>query len=122
MTELSFLIELLLNHELPKPTKDLIAERIRSVEANMHYAKPLSPMPVNPFTALPVPPAVTQSPSTLAIMVKNGDIPATAIPPPAVIEPVAQLAQTQATATALDYRQKLMAQSKDFSKGYVKKK
>ncbi len=33
MTELSFLIELLLNHELPKPTKDLVAQRIKSVES-----------------------------------------------------------------------------------------
>lgn len=32
MGELSFLIELLLNHKLAKPTKDLIAARIKDLE------------------------------------------------------------------------------------------
>lgn len=32
MTELSFLLELLLNHKLPKKTKDAVAERIKVVE------------------------------------------------------------------------------------------
>lgn len=34
MTELSFLIELLLNHKLPKATKDAVAARIKEIEAS----------------------------------------------------------------------------------------
>lgn len=32
MTELSFLVDLLLNHKLPKPTRDAVAARIKEVE------------------------------------------------------------------------------------------
>jgi len=35
MTELTFLIELLLNHDLPKATKDLVATRIKEVEEKL---------------------------------------------------------------------------------------
>lgn len=38
MSELSFLIELLLNHELQKETKDLIAARIKEVEERFNLA------------------------------------------------------------------------------------
>lgn len=47
MSELSFLIELLLNHDLQKVTKDLVAERIKEVEASL-----IAPVRSNP------PPAV----------------------------------------------------------------
>lgn len=44
MTELSFLIELLLNHKLPKKTKDLVQARIRDIEVQPkqqpHYQQP----------------------------------------------------------------------------------
>lgn len=42
MTELQFLIDLLLNHRLTKQTKDLIAKRIGDVEAS--YAKIQKPI------------------------------------------------------------------------------
>lgn len=35
MTELSFLLELLLNHELPKPTQLAIKDRLKAVEESL---------------------------------------------------------------------------------------
>lgn len=43
MTELTFLIELLLHHELPAATKDLIAERIKEVEGVLVSPRPPPP-------------------------------------------------------------------------------
>lgn len=90
MTELSFLIELLLNHDLPKETKALIASRIKEVEQNL-TVKPVPPA----FVPSPIgggtyyssgspnnPNAVSQAPSTLALMAKHGDLPPQAVPPP----------------------------------------
>jgi hypothetical protein len=72
MTELSFLIELLLNHDLPKATKDLIASRIKEVEQTLTATR-------IPFVATSqvqnVPPKLQQAASTLAAMAKHGDIP-----------------------------------------------
>lgn len=69
MTELSFLIELLLKHDLPIATKELIAERIKEVEANLHanfQAKPAyAPIPSlqsPPAYAVPKMPAMPQVP------------------------------------------------------------
>jgi hypothetical protein len=111
LTELSFLIELLLNHDLPKPTKDLIASRIKDVEMRLHY-QPQQAMKVTwqgPNTNTPMP---QQAPSTLALMAKHGDIPAVnpapEMPP---IEPVAVIAQTPATAAALNSRNEAIAAS-----------
>lgn len=39
MTELTFLLEILLNHKLQKPTKDLILNRIKEIESS-HVATP----------------------------------------------------------------------------------
>jgi hypothetical protein len=41
MSDISFLIELLLNHKLSKSTRELIAARIREVEASPH-SRPLT--------------------------------------------------------------------------------
>ena len=64
MTELSFLIELLLNHDLPKATKDLIASRIKEVESNLVTYK-------LPNQAQNVTPRLSQAPSTLAAMARH---------------------------------------------------
>jgi hypothetical protein len=111
MTELSFLIDLLLNHELPKPTKDLIASRIREVETRLvstpsnEWLKSPAQLPMQVTLSGP-----KQAPSTLALMAKHGDIPpvmpAPEMPP---IEPVTQVAQTQATAAALSSRNSAIA-------------
>lgn len=91
MTELSFLINLLMNHKLQKVTKDLIAERITEVEANFNAKHP---MPVNTT-------GVAQAPSTLALLEKHG-----ALPP----GEGAPIAQTAATAAAMASRQQAIAQ------------
>lgn len=111
MTELSFLIDLLLNHELPKPTKEKIANRITEVEGDI-----LSRIPNPSFQqqTYHIPPQAVQrqAASTLALMAKHGDIPgmvsAPNMPP---IEPVAVVAQTPATAEAMSKRATAIAAS-----------
>ncbi len=107
MTELSFLIELLLNHDLKKETKDAVAARIREVESCLSQPRNLS-LPINNHFSDMVNAVVSstgnivkQAPSTLALMAKHGDIPPTYIPPPIESPPPpvlteAQIAQRQA--------------------------
>lgn len=98
MTELSFLIELLLNHDLKSETKKAVAARIKEVEAT------LTPRPMQ-VAQVPLPPALQKQPaSTLALMAKHGDIPN--IPPPVMppVPVVEQIAQTPATAAAMNAR------------------
>lgn len=42
MSELSFLLILLLDHKLPKPVKDLIKDRIKEIEAKPQQARSVS--------------------------------------------------------------------------------
>lgn len=106
-SELSFLIELLLNHDLPKATKDLVASRIKEVEQAL-TARPVHGTYVAPASY--VPPGLKQAPSTLAAMARHGDtvFEAPVMPP---VEPVAQIAQTAATAAALNSRNEAIAAS-----------
>ncbi len=106
MTELSFLIELLLNHDLPKATKDLIASRIKEVEQNLTTRiQPLATRQIQP-----VAPQLQQSPSTLAAMARHGDMPALVLPPEMPpVEPVAVIAQTPQTAAAMNHRNQTIA-------------
>lgn len=108
MTELGCLIELLLNHELQKVTKDFIAARIKEVEANLVS----KPQVQQQYTHTPVPPGQRQAQSTLALMAKHGDIP-NMVPAPdmPVIEPVAVIAQTPQTAAAMNHRHETIAAS-----------
>lgn len=100
ISELSFLIDLLMNHKLSRATKELIAERIKEVEANLN----------KPFTAkvtgsLPISNGGwgTQAPSTLANLEKMGGL-----PPIESEAPVEQIAQTPAAAQALQRRAEAM--------------
>ena len=106
MTELSFLIDLLLNHDLPAKTKHVIAERIKEVESNL-VAKPIQQQ-----IQYHVPNMPAQAPSTLALMAKHGELPpimpAPQMPAP---EPVAVIAQTPATAAAMNHRNETIAQA-----------
>lgn len=75
MTELSFLLELLLNHRLTKPTKDLLQARIKEVESNLN-SNPI-PLQVNkiPTTIQPIKPNPNaQAPSTQAILDKEAGL------------------------------------------------
>lgn len=88
MTELSFLIDLLLNHKLPKATRDAVAERIRDVEV----AAPVRPhMPVIP-----------QALSSRDVAARHPEV---------APEPVAVVAQNATTQAALASRQQAIAES-----------
>lgn len=114
MTELSFLLELILDDEVPAAIKIKLKKRIKVVEASMTTsAAPLMNrvnMPVvNSFTqnaAIPLPPELQgQSPSTVAKLL-GADLPfkaPSAPPQPAVV------AQTLAAAQAMASRQETIA-------------
>lgn len=103
MTELSFMIELLLNHKLPKVTKELIVARIKEIEEKIEY-KPAGAT-VMPVTHQSGP---VQAASTLALMAKHGEIPMQGqvvdVPAPPV-----QAAQNPVTAAAMQARQESIA-------------
>jgi len=95
MSELSFLIDLLLNHKLHRLTKEAIAARIKEVEENR------TPVPQVRVTH---PLGQVQAASTLALMAKHGEIPVNDIPIAPAPQPVAVIAQTPATAAAMQAR------------------
>ncbi len=102
MTELGFLIDLLLNHKLPKATRDLIASRIKEVEERFGY----QPQPVQRTQSVPagVP---TQAASTMALMAKHGIAPGmveNAVPAQLTPDIPAEVAQTPAAIAALASR------------------
>lgn len=110
MSELSFLLELLLNHKLSKATKDLIQSRIKEVEASLHTSTPTQVRAPTPTSSLSPMPGVhsNQAPSTQAMLAKYPDLAAKTPPSlpishtkePAVV-PVEEIAQTPAAAKAL---------------------
>ncbi len=101
MSELSFLIDLLLNHKLPKGTKDAIALRIKDVEANS------IPIRSAPSNIRPVG-ISSQAPSTQAILDRNPDLAAVAsAQPPAPVD----IAQTPAAAAAMASRNQAISES-----------
>jgi hypothetical protein len=130
VTELSFLVDLLLNHKLSKATKDAIAERIKVVESQQVMRQTVVPQPTFQTSPIPKPtqlPAhiANQAPSMQALMLKHPDlmrpqdstlpelsgteqgaVVAALNPSPIPIESVAQTAATQA---ALAERQKSIA-------------
>ena len=117
MSELSFLIELLLNHELPAATKHLVAERIKEVEGKLTAGagthgttvqwKPEGSKQYTPTQILP-----QQAASTLALMAKHGDIqPMPAPPEMPPVEPVTQIAHTPQAAAAMNSRNAAIAAS-----------
>ncbi len=103
MTELSFLVDLLLNHKLPKATRDLVASRIKEVEGR------LTPYQGLTLTQPQIPPppvlvnGAPQAASTIAAMARHAE----AAP---VTMPVA-IAQTAATAAALNSRHQAISES-----------
>jgi len=103
VTELTFLVELLLNHKLPKPTKDLVAQRIKEVEESF-AARPA--LPIQPKQAIPAHLA-NQAPSTLAALARHPDLMAQMAPPDP--QPVAVIAQTPAAVAAMASREQAIA-------------
>jgi hypothetical protein len=88
MTELSFLLDLLFNHRLPKTAKEAIGARIKEVEEKLNEVKD----PRIPFGTVrsPIVAGAPQSASTLAAMEKHG------IVEPAPVEVIAQTPAAQA--------------------------
>jgi len=101
MTELGFLLELFLNHRLPKSTKDLVAQRIKEVEQELTKYDSFPP---------PQPPRMqvgaisNQAPSTQAILARNPDLAIAA-------QPVAVIAQTPAAQAAMAGREATIKQA-----------
>lgn len=85
MTELSFLIDLLLNHDLPKVTKDSIAGRIKEVEQLLTATKFHLPATAQIQN---VPPKLQQAASTLVAMARHGGEQVQFTPPPPAPEPI----------------------------------
>ena len=108
MTELSFLIDLLLNQKMPPKTRQLVADRIREIEQMAGANKLINATPAANVIINGAP----QAPSTVAAMMRHGNVPeANAVtnavtPPPA--EPVAVIAQTSAAAEALAKREQMI--------------
>lgn len=111
MTELTFLIELLLNHKLPKPTKDAISERIREIEVNARVPE-FKPTPGFEYGAEICKRMTRQmNPGYSSI---HKDTPPEAgnreVFKGAVVSDIpVQVAQTSEAAAAMDYRAKLLA-------------
>lgn len=113
MSELSFLIELLLNHDLKKETKDALAIRIKEVEGALQPVRiPYMQQASYPGMVNPVIGPTAQAPSTLALMAKHGDlppmIPAPQMPP---IPQPAMIAQTPGAVAAMNARNEALAGS-----------
>lgn len=103
MTELTFLVDLLLNHNLAKETKDVIASRIKDVEQAIQTQS--MQVTWNRPQPVAVPQGPQQSASTLALMAKHGDLPPVPMAvPTSAPEPVAVVAHTPATAAAMNAR------------------
>ena len=113
MTELTFLVELLLNHRLQKSTKDLIAARIGEVQEEFSRTAPELSRHQRPIVAQSNPAFANQAPSMQAIMARNPDLSGAIQVPDAyntitvatAPEPVAVIAQTPAAVAALNSRQ-----------------
>lgn len=131
MTELSFLLELLLNHKLPQATKKAVTERVKEVEAGLSTTRMYIPstsgidpsqISAHPRVTAHIPPhLVGQAPSTIAAMMRNGFVPEPpsgmaqavqmSMPAPPEPQPVAVVAQTPAAAAAMNDRQNAIAQA-----------
>lgn len=115
MTELSFLLDLLLNHKLPKATREAVTARIKDVEVRLSSAPAPAPFRTTPVTApaFQLPPNMSQqSASTMAALARQAaeqnasPIMPTPEPQPAPPEPTppAIIAQTGATMAAMAAR------------------
>lgn len=136
-SELSFLLDLFLNDELPSGIRKTISERIKEVEKYLntpqqrfHSGAGAAHSPAFPPPP-PLPPGVPpQSPSMMRIMAKNPDLvpgdaphhePVLPLPPD---PPAPAIGQTPAAVAALAQRNQLIAEAvggKQRQKGYTNK-
>ncbi len=112
MTEFGFLLDLLLNHKLPKATKEALIDRIKEVEGRLTQSVMMVPRGsgITPAQISTVPPhLVGQAPSTIAAMMRHPDLVAQIAP--AEPAPVAVIAQTPAAQAAMNARQETINQA-----------
>jgi len=120
MSELSFLLELLLNHKLAKPTKEAITNRVKEVEANLSYKPVQTVAPIGgkvPDTRTKLVGGVQQSASMAAqiaeMEAEYGVVPVSVEPAQHNVQndpqPVAVIAQTPAAMAALQARNTAIA-------------
>lgn len=112
-TELTFLVELFLDDDLPKPIKDRLRARIEEVEKALTEPKVQNPQALtfSPQQPIIIPAGPKQAPSTLAAMARHAGLDVVPPSPPPAPEPVAQVAQTGATAAAMAQRANAIAGS-----------
>lgn len=118
MTELSFLLDLLLTEKLSKPVKEKITVRVRDVEANFKPMHMQSHMQIHMQNNQLPPQPGAQSPSTLALMQKHaaqghpplpvGTAPTLSIVPEPAPQPGVTIASPQA-AMAIQSREIALA-------------
>lgn len=107
-SELSFLIDLLMNHKLSKTTKELVAQRIKEVEGRISSGMTLGGVVQQSRNTNPM----VQSASTLAALAKHGlPIPEVSTTPEPAPVPVEQIAQTPETQAAMARRQQSMLET-----------
>lgn len=102
MTELTFLLDLLLNHKLPMATRAAISQRIKEVEANLSngYQVPRHAQEVRQAALKDLPAHLAnQAPSTIAALQRHPDLVAE------MAKPVEVVAQTPAAQQAMASRQ-----------------
>lgn len=125
-SELSFLLELLLEHKLPKDTRTAVAARIKIVEGGL---SPLAFRPKELDLNVRLPVVQRQPPPEAAALAAqmasqaNADVPASRaqfVAPPSAAEPIPASAfgTTNAAALALAQRNQLIAEA---SQGFNKK-
>ena len=93
MTELAFLLDILLNHKIPKVTKEAITERIKLVESQLG-TRPALPLAIAP-QGRPLRDPTAQSASTQALLDKDPAAPPGLVNLPSI--PIAAPAPTPAT-------------------------
>jgi hypothetical protein len=136
VTELSFLVDLLLNHKLPRPTREAVAQRIKEVEEALASQPQSFPRTAVQAAAVAqhqasLPPEIAkQAPSMQALMLKHPDLVPKGTSPLAQgleralneaiqfaaadkpePQPVAVVAQTPAAAAAMASRNQAIAES-----------
>jgi hypothetical protein len=127
MTELTFLIDLLLNHKLSKVSRDAVAARIKDVESGLGALGPRPQQLSAAPTLVNIPPhLVGQSPSTIAALMRQEQAGAAPVgvpvlqelnggpilpPPPAAPTAPAGIAQTPAAQAAMNARAATIGQA-----------
>jgi hypothetical protein len=126
-SELSFLLELLLEHKLPKDTRTAVAARIKTVEVSLPQSQAAIQAQTNNNSRLrnaqvSVPPEAAALAAQMASQA-NADVPASRaqfVASPSAAEPIPASAfgTTNAAAAALAQRNQLIAEA---SQGFNKK-